>query len=278
MIIDPRAKRRKTSHHIMMAVFIGLLFGGSLAAAQIFSTEWIREKLAEHEAAALMGQRVLLQAQSPQLIFKSTSIGVREGSDLHTALMAEQDQLLNSFQNRAEKHLKDQAGPPVTVHIQYSVEARSGPLISLLRTETTGRPNTDPKARYFSTLIDNKNQDVLDLSDLFKASRGTRSALDKLLCQAIMNEKARRGAPMSIEGPEDDCDVDPIVSFLDDAPFTFTSTRDGKFFSGIRFYFHAGRIGAGEQGEFIITIPQTAFRDYLVEHHRTRFTSVPVNN
>ena len=90
-----------------------------------------------------------------------------------------------------------------------------------------------------------------------------------------MMEKSERGYPLTINGPQDDCAIDPMVSFLDEAPFTFVPTKDAKFFSGIRFHFHAGRVGPQKQGDYIITIPQTMFRDYLVDHYRTRFTSVP---
>ena len=228
----------------------------------------------------LTQERLLLKAESPELNYRSASFGIQPNTPLHASLMAEQPRIISAYQHAAEAAKTDPAPPsdfPWKVETFFSRTVQAGPLSSILRTDYLQRGQNARQPDYASTLINSLSNDPFQLADLFVPTRTSKNRLDRTLCLYTLAEKQRRTGSRSVFGEAIDCQTASHFSFLDGPPVVFTDSTKPNRIGGLNFYFAPGRLGPPSEGEYIIQLPQHAFRKELRPQWASFFDGEPPN-
>ena len=224
--------------------------------------------------SAFVGEDVLLEARSDVLSYRASGFGIQPGSLLHRAIMAEQSHILDAYQAAAAAN-RTETSAPWRVETYFTRTATAGPLTSILRTDYISAGDEVHRLEFASSLISELHPDGLELEDLFSDERSTETNLDRILCRAVARVKYAQNPDARLNGEPIFCNETSPVSFLHGAPVVFAGSTKTNAFGGLTFYYVPGRIGDVEEGEYIIDLPQTAFRSYLKPEFQTLFQGVP---
>tara|TARA_B100000678_G_scaffold281252_1_gene278838 strand:+ start:18669 stop:19526 length:858 start_codon:yes stop_codon:yes gene_type:complete len=274
-------QRRTYGRGLSVALVLGLCLGVGSVLGPHFAKPWLAARhglTLEQPPSAFSEERILLDARSPELSYRAASFGIQPDSEIHRAIMAEQEAILAAYQTAAEQAFANNTSElkqPWRVETFFTQTAKAGPLTSVLRSDYIHRGDNIHRLQFASSMFSELKPEGFDLADIFDLQPGISDRLDELLCRLVSQEKNRRIGRAAINDEPLVCGDDPVVSFLEGPPTVFTpSTRENQF-GGLTFYFEPGRIGSDREGEYIIHVPQTTFRAYLAEPYQNFFAGVP---
>ena len=161
--------------------------------------------------------------------------------------------------------------PPVFARdLDWKVSAANPHLVSLRQSwmEYTGgaHPNHGVQGRLWSVMEQAETKNA----ELFVAPGPADAAIDRRLCDGIKAARAAKGAEYSVA---DDA-VWPCPKWRDADMELAASTTPGKF-GGVTFLFDPYAIGSYAEGEYEITIPQSALRSVLAPDWAEEFAGEP---
>ena len=272
-----KTTRRRSGQILTLLGLTGMLVGAGLVIGAKLSLSPVSEMFGVETSlppSAFIGEDVLLEARSDDLSYRASSFGIQPGSGLHRTIMAEQAGILNAYQAAASANRTD-TSPPWRVETYFTRTATAGPMTSILRTDYISAGDEAHRLEFASSLISELHPDGLDLADLFSDERSTGINLDRILCRAVARVKYAQNPDARIDGEPIFCNETSPVSFLNGAPVVFAGSTETNAFGGLTFYYAPGRIGDIEEGEYIIDLPQTAFRSYLKPEFLSLFQGIP---
>jgi hypothetical protein len=257
---------------LLIPAIAGLFIGIGLILGQAALLPFLQEKFGFQIAKppqAFVTQNILLEANSDVLNYRASSFGIQKGSAIHTAIMSEQAAIMGEYQKNAAEAPKEKH--PWKVETFFTLTAQAGPLSSVLRSDYIHRGDAVHRLEFASTLINTVASDGFKLQDIFEDSKQAEDALDKLLCEGVLAKKMRRVSRDLLEQKPLQCGNGTDVSFFDGPPTVFAQSTLNNQLGGLSFYFKPGRIGTIGEGEYIITLPQTDFIDYVLPAYQALF-------
>lgn len=280
MIRKKRVRRPKK----VFAFFclLGFCLGAGSVFAQYYGTPYLQDRYGTdfiRTPDELGTERVLIELESPVLYYRSASFGIQPDTALHASIMAEQTELIASYQEQAASAQPEGEGATVSpwhVETYFARTVQIGPLSSILRTEYVKINGELRRQSYASTLLNTLHPEGFTFEDLFYPSRESVVRLDKILCDAVMDEKERRLGSRSIRGDIIDCAKDRRLSFMQGAPVILVPSTEPNLIGGLTFYYERGRIGEPDEGDYIIHIPQSDIRLDIRPDWITLFGGHPV--
>ena len=267
MIALYQDKRPKMAFAIVC--LLGFVLGAGSVLGQFFSTNYLQTRYGTEFLKSpdeLLVERILIEAESPILSYRSASFGIQPDTPLHASIMAEQSAIIGQYEQIAEAastaaNEDNMAAPPKwRVETYFARTVSIGPLSSILRTDYVERDGQISRQSYASTLVNTLRPEGFSFTDLFYDSRDSTVRLDRALCEAVMAEKKRRIGSETIRGDLIDCKRDRRLSFLHGAPVVLLPSSERNKIGGLSFYYERGRVGDPSEGDYIIHMPQSAFR------------------
>lgn len=255
---------KEKASDLWLSILTGLLLGACLITLVRYALPYMPARLTA-SSFDYSAPRLLVEAHNENITYRASAIGIEPGSKLEQAIMAEQPgniRLLESLSPGADK-------TPIVFSSRYIRTAKAGPLTSLLRVENVIWEDGRSDTRYAASLINELRPDDFRLSDIFKEDATARLDLDALLCRAMHQAKRMR------VGNNDDFFCSAVQQFLKSDPVIFVNSAHPNSIGGLRYYFDAGELGAISEGDYIITIPQSAFRQHLRPAYRGLFAGAP---
>ncbi|MFC6196870.1 hypothetical protein [Ponticaulis profundi] len=270
----PRYGASEPEPKIFTAILVGLLIGTlSMLAAKGVASYLTMSKTAKVRLAPekLSRLRPLLEAESPSLRYRAFSSGIQAGTPLYNAIMAAQPELLDHYEEIASKQTDVQWR--ADVHFRRVSEV--GPITSLLRVEYLYRNAGLHELKYASSMLNRLRDGTFELSDLFLDNTASRLRLNARLCEAVSAEKKSRIGAVTFRGKAIDCEASPDFDFIEGPPFALKANEQSTRFEGIYFYYEPGRIGARQEGEYIVFIPIGDIADMIHPNYRSLFPKNP---
>lgn len=269
---DPSPRAPARASQLLIPLILGLSIGVGLVLGQAALLPLLQSTFGfqlTKPPQAFVTQSLLLEANSDDLNYRASSFGIQKNSPIYQAVMAEQTRILKTYQESAAKAPKENR--PWKVETFFTLTAQAGPLSSVLRSDYVHRGDAVHRLEFASSLINTVARDRFALRDIFLPGAKVENALDTLLCKAVLLKKERRVSRDLLEQSPLQCGADTDVSFLDGPPTVFAQSTLDNQIGGMTFYFEPGRIGTIGEGEYIVSIPQSDFVQYVSPPYQSLF-------